>query len=190
MKRTLLVITMIFSMYGIEAQEIIAFESEGNLETLNLLVCVELTEVTNQHTPADILKGMEKCLKGKEYEKAAKLFAISGLYGSYDMLRVEDKTAHQAMMVLQQNVIFTLNEEDGEALKSALEIALEKDSETLKSTCQTIRNIGPPQYHPAYMIQHGMKAFLQSEDDGIVKDFNSEESWKSVLKNYLYCAEK
>ena len=47
--------------------------------------------------------------------------------------------------------------------------------------------MGPPAYHPTYMIQHGM-ASLAGADDGIKQDFDSGEAWAESLKNYLHCA--
>lgn len=178
---------MFLGVNNIQAQEIKSIEAEGNLESPKPFGCVELSEVTNEHNPADILNGIGKCIELKDFDKAAKLFAISGVYGTYDTYRVKDKSAHQALLVLQQGILLNIEEKDKEPLISSLNKTLEKDSEELNSVCHTIRKIGEPNYYPKYMIQHGIQAFMDNKGDGLVEEFNSEESWNLALTNYLHC---
>ena len=71
---------------------------------------------------------------------------------------------------------------------SNLKRILERNSEELNTICQSIQEVGIPKYHPKYMIQHGIQAFLENEEnDGLIKNFNSEESWNKALKSYLHC---
>ena len=180
---------MTIGMNRIQAQEVKSIEAEGNLESPNPCGCVELSEVTNEHNPADILKGMGKCIELKDFDKAAKLFAISGVYGTYDKYRVEDKSAHQALLVLQQNILMNIDEKDKESLITSFNKTLEKGSEELNIICITIRKIGMPNYYPKYMIQHGIQAFMDNKDDGLVEGFDDIESWNLALSNYLHCGE-
>jgi hypothetical protein len=189
-KKILIVgLLLICGINNIHAQKNISIEAEGNLESPNPCGCVELSEVTNEHNPADILNGMGKCIELKDFEKAAKLFAIAGVYGKYDTYRVKDRSAHQALLVLQQNILLNLNEKDKKKMISNLNKLLEKGSEELNSVCQDIQKVGIPKYFPRYMIQHGIQAFTKKEGNGIVEDFNSKESWTLALKNYLHCGE-
>ena len=190
MKKFLIIITVVFGMNNINAQEIQTIEAEGNLESPNPCDCVELSEITNEHNPADILTGMGKCIEIDDFEKAAKLFAISGVYGTYDTYRVKDKSAHQALLVLQQNIFMNVDEDDKNSLLNNLKKTLEKGSDELNEVCQTIREIGAPAYHPRYMIQHGIQAFMDNEGDGLVEEFNEEESLELALTNYLHCGEE
>ncbi len=189
MKKILILALMTLGMNNIQAQEIISIEAEGNLESPNPCGCVELSEITNEYNPADILTGMGKCIELKDFDKAAKLFAISGVYGTYDTYRVKDKSAHQALLVLQQNILMNIKEKDKKSLINSLNKTLEKDSKELNNVCQTIRKIGKPNYYPKYMIQHGIQAFMDNQGDGLVEEFNSEESWNLALTNYLHCGE-
>ena len=174
---------------NIHAQKNISIEAEGNLESPNPCGCVELAEVTNQHNPADILNGMKKCIELKDFEKAAKLFAIAGVYGKYDTYRVKDRSAHQAFLVLQQSILLNLNEKDKEKIILNFNKLLEKGSEELNNLCQDIQKVGIPKYFPRYMIQHGMQAFTNKEGNGLVEKFNSKEAWTLALKSYLHCGE-
>lgn len=171
------------------AQEIISIEADGNLESPNPCGCIELSKVNNQHNPADILNGMAECIEQKEYKKAASLFAIAGVYGTYDMSRVKDGTAHQALLVLQQNIFFNMEESEQKQLMESLKKELEAGSENLNNVCQSIQKVGAPNYHPKYMIQHGIQAFIEDDGNGLVEEFNSEESWILALKTYLHCGE-
>jgi len=189
MKKILILVLMTLGMNNIQAQVIKSIEAEGNLESPNPCGCVELSEVTNEHNPADILSGMGKCIELKDFDKAAELFAISGVYGTYDKYRVKDMSAHQALLVLQQSILMNIEEKDKESLISSLNKTLEKDSKELNIVCQTIRKIGAPNYYPKYMIQHGIQAFMDNKGDGLVEEFDSEKSWNLALNNYLHCGE-
>ncbi|WP_188363220.1 hypothetical protein [Flavobacterium orientale] len=189
MKKFFILIILAFGSNNIQAQKTISLEAEGNLESPNPCECVELSKITNEHNPADILIGMGKCIEQKEFEKAAKLFAIAGVYGRYDSYRVKDKSAHQALLVLQQNILMNISEEDKKEMISSLDNLFVRGSEALRTVCQSIQEVGIPKYYPKYMIQHGIQAFIEKDGNGLIEDFNSEESWNLTLKNYLHCGE-
>lgn len=189
MKKILILTLMFLGVMKIQAQEIKSTESEGNLESPKPCGCIDLSEVTNEHNPADILNGMGKCIELKEFDKAARLFVISGVYGKYDTYRVKDKTAHQALKVLQQNALLNVAEEDKDSLVSSLTKTFEEGSAELNNLCDDIRQVGLPKYYPKYMIQHGIQSFKELEGNGLVEEFDSEESWELALKSYLHCGE-
>lgn len=39
------------------------------------------------------------------------------------------------------------------------------------------------------MVQHGIKAFLEKEDNGLNEKFDKGEFWRLALKDYLHCGE-
>lgn len=190
MRKSLIIILLFFGIKNIHAQKIISMEAEGNLESPNPCACVDLSEVRTEHNPADILHGMRECIELKQFKKAARLFAIAGVYGKYDAYRVKDRTAHQALLVLQQNILADVSQKGKNKLAKCLEKELEQGSEQLNSVCQSIQQIGMPTYYPKYMIQHGIQAFMKPEGDGLVEAFDSEASWNLALENYLHCGEK
>ncbi|MEN3324701.1 hypothetical protein VP395_13245 [Mariniflexile soesokkakense] len=189
MKTILIFILLLFGINNVNAQKTISFEAEGNLESPNPCDCVELLDVTNENNPADILIGMGKCMESKQFEKAARLFMIAGVYGKYDAFRVKDRSAHQAILVLQQNILLNVDESDRNSLMNSLKKYLDPTSEEVTNVCQVIQQIGIPKYYPKYMVQHGIQAFLESEGNGLNMEFDSEKSWNLVLKNYLHCGE-
>ena len=188
--KTLFIITiLILGINIINAQKRISFEADGNLESPKPCGCIELSEVTNENNPADILNGMGECIKLKKFEKAAKLFAIAGVYGKYDSYRVKDKSAHQALLVLQQSIILYIDESDQNNLINSIKKELKTGSKELSAICEAIQKLGVPKYYPKYMVQHGIQAFIESEGNGLIDQFNSSESWNLALKNYLHCGE-
>ena len=189
MKGILTVLIMSLIINNIQAQKTISFEAEGNLESPKPCDCVEILEVTNEHNPADILHGMGKCIEQKDFGKASRLFAIAGVYGVYDTYRVKDKSAHQALIVLQQNILMDISENDKNKMIAEIKKTLKKNSGELSKVCQEIQKVGIPKYYPKYMIQHGIQAFMETDGDGLVEDFDSEKSWDLALKNYLHCLE-
>ena len=189
MKKSLILILLIFGINHITAQKTISIEAVGNLESPNPLECVDISEVTNDHNPADILNGMGKCIEKEKYKKAAKLFAIAGVYGKFDTYRVKDRSAHQALLVLQQKILLNVNESVRNNLMNSLKIELESGSEKLNKICQSIQEIGIPKYYPKYMVQHGIQAFMKNKGNGLKAEFESEKSWNLALKEYLHCGE-
>lgn len=190
MKKFVSLFVLIISFCGY-AQEQKNYETVGNLESENPCGCVELSEVTNKHTPMDILMGMKACLDKEDYNKAAKLFAIAGVFGRFDTYRVSDKSAHQAIQVRNQSLLMNLEERAQKELISNFELEFNQGTENLVKNCTIIQKIGMPDYYPKYMIQHGMKAFINTgtDDDGLVADFDSEASWQKALESYLHCGE-
>lgn len=162
------------------------YETKGNLETKAPLACASIGEVTNQHTPADIYPGVAACVKAGNYEKAVPLYALAGVYGRFDQLRVSDSTARQAVQVLQMNNFADFTKEQQDAFKKAMLAATEAGSSTFASICSGIERLGPPNYFPTYMVQHGMGAFTGGSG-GIKDDFDSKQGWRDSLSGYLHC---
>ena len=189
MKKLFIIALFLFGTSQINAQKNISIEAKGNLESPKPLECVNLSQVTNENNPADILNGMKECIKQKDFKNAAKLFAIAGVYGKFDTYRVKDKSAHQALLVLQQNIIMNVEESERNSLFESLNKELEKGSNNLNEICQEIRKIGFPKYYPKYMIQHGIQAFTEKKGDGLNKKFDNVVSWNMALQEYLHCGE-
>jgi len=189
MKKLFIFTLLTLGINLINAQQNISIEAKGNLESPKPCGCIELSEVTNENNPADILTGMGKCIEIKQYEKAARLFAIAGVYGKYDSYRIKDKSAHQALLVLQQNILLNLDENAQTNLINCIKKELKSGSKELNVICQTIQKVGIPNYYPKYMIQHGIQAFTENGGNGLITEFNSAESWNLALKSYLHCGE-
>lgn len=170
---------------AVAAQDITNYEAPGNLQSFNAVACIGIDETKPTYTPADLYPGMMDCVEKQDFDAAAKLFALAGVYGRFDTMRVSDKTAHQAITILKMGSLGTLEEEDSKDFKSAI-VRLTSNPEALSSLCASLRKLGPPSYEPVYMRQHGMGAFLGAKKD-LPKDFDAVSAFEAALDQYLHC---
>ncbi|WP_028872019.1 hypothetical protein [Psychroserpens burtonensis] len=90
---------------------------------------------------------------------------------------------------MQQNTLLNIDESARNSLIENLKKELELGSDNLNKICQAIQKVGVPKYYPKYMVQHGIKAFLEKEDNGLNEKFDKGEFWRLALKDYLHCGE-
>lgn len=163
------------------------YEAPGNLESKHDLGCIGADKVRSKYTPTDLYKAVSKCANSGMYKEGAFLFAVAGVYGRFDTLRVVDKSAHQAVTAARMQALSTLDKGKQTAFQESLKARL-GNPDGLAAACKEIIRIGPPDYFPRYMIQHGMGAFLKSDGgDGLAKDFSAKAAWKQSLDTYLHC---
>ena len=160
-------------------------EAKGNLQSPAPLGCVAIAELSNRNTPADITPAVRRCINAGDYVRAVELFAVAGAYGRFDKLRVPDETAHQAIAILQLSYFENLSQKQQDAFQGELKARFSDGSPPLLNFCKRIQRLGPPDYHPAYMLQHGMRAF--TGDGGLKKDFDPKAAWASILDGYVHC---
>jgi len=167
--------------------QVVNHAAPGNLESNHDLGCIGGEQIENRYTPTDLYKSVAVCVRAGRYREADLLFAVAGVYGRFDTLRVSDKSAHQATQVALMQALAPLDE----ARKTAFRESLPKlfgDPQGLASSCREIERTGPPNYFPRYMIQHGMGAFLPAvPGNGLVENFDPKAAWKQSLDSYLHC---
>lgn len=191
-KLAILVALVVAAVWAVLANEpakqgqgaILNLESERNLESPQPLACVPLSDITAQHNPVDLITGVAQCIEQEHYAQAADLYTAAMTYGYYDTLRVSDQTAHQALMVTRMNAFAQAEQADLVALQDAIAARLE-----VPELCQHLTTLGAPQYHPDYMIQHGMEAFsaMPEEKGGLVADFDAQAAWEHALQTVPKC---
>lgn len=161
--------------------------SEGNLASYQAVGCIPLAEVKNTFTPADMHKGVGLCIEQGNYDYAANLYLLAFMYGIFDAERVTDKTAGQAILVLNMNTFSKVQQDKKIKVEEAIK-RIAKDSELLGKLCGEINKIGPPDYYPSYMILHGVKAFTGNPHDGaLVENFDTSGVWKRIQSKNLKC---
>lgn len=168
---------------GLEGVNVISVSADGNLQSFEPIEeCVDIDEVSTINTPADILPASRRCIDIGEYEKGFRLYLLSRFYAFYDMKRVKDGSAHQAILMLEEQTYSTLSREQMKSFSNEAEKYQSDTTVKLMAACDAVQKLGAPEYHPIYMIQHGMEAFFASEDDdGIVEEFDSGKTWIEVL---------
>lgn len=164
-------------------------KAEGEFAPIQNMGCIPLTEVRNTSTPPDLYKGVTACFALNNYDRAVRLFALGGVYASFDAERITDKTAGQAKSVLVTNTL--LNEPEDKKAKFAEAFnRVAKNPELLAKMCGELQRVGMPNYHPTYMILHGMRAITGNPNEGaLVKEFDPPGTWKKVHTAYLNCPE-
>lgn len=166
------------------------YEAKGNLTSQQNIGCIAPSELNSQLTPPDLYNGMVQCIKDQQYANGVYLFALAGTYSMYDTKRVSDSTAHQAHSVLAMNARNSVKESDYNKFLQAVKETFTR-TEGLAMVCDRVKEIGVPNYHPTYMIQHGMGAFVgPKSSNGLVSEFDSEKAWTAALNGYLHCDQK
>jgi hypothetical protein len=169
------------------ADGVVVYETEGNLESTHDVGCIPLSEVENRFTPADLYPGVAACMEQGNVENGAALMFLAGIYSQFDMNRITDSTARQAADALIIRAIVPLPDETKDPVYQEVHRVLQ-DPQALAAMCASISEVGPPDYHPRYMIQHGMKAAnIYDTDPDLVEDFDATAIWTSLMSLYLHC---
>jgi hypothetical protein len=149
------------------------------------LGCVALSSLTTQNTPAELYPGVRTCIQERHFDRALRLFAVAGVYGRFDTLRVVDVSAHAVIPALRRLVFSRLDESLMGEFQGAGQ-ALSPGSRALGELCADIRKLGPPTYEPIYMRQHGLGA-ITGTSGGTPSGFDPAAAWESSLTGYLNC---
>lgn len=158
--------------------EVRNFESKGNLKSETKVELKEVSDITNKNNPVDMYKLIRTKIVKEQYDEAAEIFAIATAYGMYDIGRVQDRSAHQAITVLRMNSGEGLPAEKTDKYQEAINSLFKNPKRIL----ELLDKVGSPDYHPSYMIQHGMGAFTGNQSkDGLVPDFDPKKEWQEIL---------
>ena len=161
-------------------------EANGNLQSTVKLGCIPASDVKTTYSPADLYRAVAVCVEGGDMKKGVLLYVLAGVYGRFDTLRVSDKTAHQALTVLQMENLDPIAEDKSNQFREEIgRVAQDEDAHA--ELCSVVREIGPPTYYPRYMIQHGMGAFFGGSGDGLVRGFDPAAGWNEAMSKYLHC---
>jgi hypothetical protein len=171
---------------GAQAQpEFKNYTAPGNLESTVKLGCIAQSEIKTSYNPVDLYIGAKACIDADNYERAVALFQMASIFGRYDMQRVADKTAHQAIIVGRIQILGSRPPEKIAKFQSLAKTTAQ-DAAKIQVLCKDLRHIGPPTYYPRYMIQHGLNAFT-SGANALVPDFSAAQGWDLVLNTYVHC---
>lgn len=194
MKNLLLACTVFFSVCAswapVWAQSYAPARQAGPWRKLESSVetkCLDQTSANSLHTPVALSSAMIDCVRQSRLDDAVFLYAMSGVYGNFDSLRVSDPSAPQAVSVLRMAVMDSLTDQQKAVFKQRVVERLQNQDYRAR-VCNQIDRIGPPQYFPNYMIQHGMAAIVgPRSDNGLKPRFDEKVAWKGALNSYLHC---
>ncbi len=178
-------ITFLGNIYKVEAKDlkIFNYKTQGNLAVTNKLTCISIKEMKNDYTPADLYPAVRDCVDKGKLKNASEIYYIAGAYSFFDILRVSDRTAHQAKKVLMINNFSTLSGHQRESWVAELNKIIADNTDF----CKAVKNIGKPNYQPVYMAAHGIRAFSINPNELIKTDFDSKKAWTRTLTQYLRC---
>lgn len=170
------------------APNITNIETKGNLESTNNVGCVGQDKLSRKFTSADLYRAVATCAQQGMNKEGAFLGALAGAYGYFDTLRVADKSAHGAPVMLRMTVLDSLDEQKRIAFQASIK-ATYFDPVAHAEICNGIIRIGSPDYFPRYMIQHGIKVLTDANaGNGLVEGFDANAAWSQTLGSYLHCA--
>lgn len=153
----------------------------------NAVLCLDKSKLSGKMSPLDLWKSIASCISSENYDQGVFMYAMAGAFGRFDALRVADQSAHQATKVLPMIVFGSLPKDKVEAFQARVQQTL-GDELTRKTYCAEIESLGPPDYFPSYMIQHGLGAFTgASGDQSFVVPFEPKVVWPQAVKEYLLC---
>ncbi len=162
------------------------YNAPGNLESTVTLGCVGIEKALPQYNPVDLFKAVKACIDARRWDDAVRLHLVAMTFGRFDMARVADQTAHQAITVAQMEIYGSETEADRQTFSEHAKLLID-DPQAHAEWCRAIARIGPPTYFPRYMIQHGMGAFLGNNGNGLVKDFDPATTWRNLLTTGRKC---
>jgi hypothetical protein len=169
------------------ASRVTNYEAPGNLAATRAINCIVAGKLSNKDTPADLYPAVMQCLNEAKYERAVFIYALAGVYARFDAMRVADETAHDAATVFLSRMTKGVPRAKLKQFDEVKEKTL-GDQGKLAEICTRIRQIGPPEYYPRYMVQHGMQAFTGFKTPkGLVPDFDAGKAWTGSLRSYLHC---
>lgn len=149
--------------------------------------CIPLAQATNTMTPPSLFAGVAQCVAKGDYDAAARLSALAGIYLHFDVARVSDRSAAGGAAALPMLATKSASPEQKDKLVQSLG-ALANEPARLKSACSDIARIGRPAYYPQYLITEGMGAFIGEPKQGpLVPNFDAAGTWKKLQASYLKC---
>lgn len=152
--------------------------------------CIKVDSIKNTYSPYVLYQSIPKCMAEGDTNSAAFLWSIINIYGHYDALRVADQSASAAIGYLEMRLFQQdLDKASAEKLAEAVAAHINKGPEEL---CNRLRGIGAPDYHPSYMIEHGIDAITGETGDnkGLKPNYDAEANWKETLNDYIKCPSK
>ena len=157
----------------------------GQSQSIRPVGCVNISSLTAQNTPPEILPGVRQCIDDHDYARGARLFAVADVYGRFDTLRVKDVSAHAAIPALEAAYLQQLDRDSAAKLQATVKEIADSSSK-LRELCSQVRALGPPMYSPTYMTLHGMSAFT-GQGGGLKHNFDSSSAWETALNSILHC---
>jgi hypothetical protein len=153
--------------------------------------CVQLASIDNSHTPIELYSSLNDCLQNNRDADAVSLFILAGMDSGFDSVRVADKTAGQARTILIMALFGEMPPDLHTRFEASMKVFMANPSRHA-TLCEQVEKVGPPQYFPTYMVNHGLGAVQSalsnhSPPTPLQPNFDAAATWKELIANYLNC---
>ena len=149
--------------------------------------CVSAEQADAMTSPVDLAEHILACFGERRDDRAAELLILMQLRTKFDAERVADETAKLGGQVLSLTLRQKAGPEWKERINRAAGALLQPESERFTAFCGLMHRLGPPRYHPDYMIQHGMEDYRETGEAELVAGFDAGQEWAKLIGGYLRC---
>ncbi len=185
--KSLITVTALVAAPAI-AQQITNYEMSGNLAPNAPIGCIAIEQVSDQSNPVDLYNAAVACVASDQFVLARELVVLGDLRGRFDMKRVKDRSAHQAVIVAKQSTIGMLETEPADELRNSFGAL--RDAKARLDFCNRAQAIALPGYFPGYMVMHGLSAFAGATGKEALNDgLDLPKVYSDIVSDYLNCAE-
>ncbi|MCL1097636.1 hypothetical protein [Shewanella gelidii] len=157
-----------------------------HLKSAAELSCFEADSLLSSYSPADLYPAVKQCISEGKAEQAIYTYTLASAYGAFDVSRVVDKTAHDAINAIQKHSTWALTALEQDKFQNKLRSFI-TTPESMNRLCAVVEAIGKPSYYPSYMVEHGVKKLPATSPDGLVQKFNGDLAWSTVMAKHLNC---
>lgn len=149
--------------------------------------CLDKTRLTKKMSPMELWASIASCVSSERYDDGVFIYALAGAYGAFDHQRVADASAHQVSQLLPMLAFASMSDKKVTAFEARKSQLLEDESRRAVY-CKDIARLGPPDYYPAYMVQHGLGAVNGADASrALVVPFDAKAAWAKAVAQYLEC---
>lgn len=145
--------------------------------------CMERVEISNTHTPEDLLKSSAACIEEEKYTQAIDLYLVATAYGYYDSERVIEKEARDVLDAIKMDNFGALDP----IKRNHFAEGLRERLNNMQESCTFLMQLGKPNYYPHYMIQSTVQSLIVKSSDGLVLNYDEKVLWHETLFTYLKC---
>lgn len=148
--------------------------------------CVEPSAATTLMSPVEHYAVMADCARAGRIDDAVFFFALGGVYGRFDTMRVAYRSGHGAPNIIRSGQVQQIPAPQWEAVDQRRR-GIFADPAQHRAICVQVRGVGHPTYHPQYMISHGSFLLSPNTEPPLVADFDPAVAWEASLNGFLHC---
>ena len=152
----------------------------------NEMACIQLDRLQATDIPPRLACSVRDCIAQERYDDAMRLYLAYSSFGLFDQQRVKDESGHAALVDLTAWIFGGHSRDVMDGLRAVRDRMRDRDGIFFLNTCEAIAKVGPPDYHPAYLIARGIQP-RKSDNDWAVEGFDAGAAWHKSLVELNGC---